>query len=366
MAEWNLVNTYCEPYSKETLSSLGLSLKTSTSYNENMTRSTIEETYEAIKADLLFAYKNTINSDVKYRWTVSRPAAAAMLARYYLFTQDYMNAVKYAKEALKSKSASLDDYNNLSLTASSLMGPNGELIDVYYSGLYNMGSSETANYKENYYTELAYVMNGLYLIPSRNLINLYDQNHDLRFHQFFGKNTLYEENITDGGDNICYHKFYDYLHADEIEDGPTVPEMLLTAAEALARQGQINEAMMYVNRLRVARFITGADNIILSASSQQKAVEEILEERHREMPFLMRWLDIRRLAFNDVTYDDVEISHTFYSVDDNSVDDKETFTYKLPVKSARYAQPIPNLEIQRSNNQIVQNEYPEGCVEKQK
>lgn len=82
------------------------------------------------------------------------------------------------------------------------------------------------------------------------------------------------------------------------------------------------------------------------------------------MPFISRWQDIRRLAYNEVSYDDVTVTHTFYKVVNNVVDNSEVLTYTLPVKSARYAQPITNLEIRRSKGQISQNEYSDNDVVK--
>lgn len=180
----------------------------------------------------------------------------------------------------------------------------------------------------------------------------------MRFKHFFNKYALWEQGIGGFGDDILYHKF-----KDKIQAGPTVPEMLLTEAEVLARQGKWQEAMPLVNTLRQARISQDADDIDLSADNQEEAVKAILEERHREMPFVMRWWDVRRLSCNETTYDDVTLERTFYRVSDNAVDDSELDHYVLPVGSKRYAQPIINLEVTRSNGQIEQNTYDEGSVQ---
>jgi len=142
-----------------------------------------------------------------------------------------------------------------------------------------------------------------------------------------------------------------------MEIGPTVPEMLLTKAEAEARLGKVSEAMTSVNTLRKARMDNSADDVELSASNQEEAVKAILDERHREMPYLMRWADIRRLAYNEVDYDDVTVTREFYEVEDGIPNTDKITTYTLPVRSPRYAQPISDIEIKRSGNQIKQNEY---------
>ena len=120
--------------------------------------------------------------------------------------------------------------------------------------------------------------------------------------------------------------------------------------------------MNYVNQLRQARFDKNAEDITLEADNQQDAIEKILEERHREMPFVMRWFDIRRLAYNETDYDDVTVERDFYEVSNNNVNYDVFAHYVLPVKSKRYAQPIVYTEITRSNNQIVQNEYDDSSV----
>lgn len=357
MAMWSLANTYCLPYSAENASSLGLTLKQITSYEEDMTRATLQQTYDFILADLDEAAKTahaTVASNK--RWWVSRPAVAAMKARVYLFMQQYDKAATYAQEALQCSDAQLDDYNQLGYRVAQV-SLDGELQDVNYSELYRYGDNQVANYKENYLSEY-YAIDYYALIPSEQLLSIYDQDNDLRFKQFFNKYALWEEGIGGFGDDILYHKF-----KDRIQSGPTVPEMLLTKAEALARLGKWQEAMPLVNQLRQARIDKNADDIDLSASNQEEAVQTILEERHREMPFVMRWWDVRRFSCNETSYDDIAIERDFYHVSDDAVDDSELDHYKLPVGSKRYAQPIINLEVTRSNGQIEQNAYDTNSVE---
>lgn len=357
MAMWSLVNTYCLPYSAQNASSLGLSLKQTTSYEEDMTRATLQQTYDFILADLDEAAK-TANTTIagNKRWWVSRPAVAAMKARVYLFMQDYDKAATYAREALQCSDAQLDDYNQLGYRVAQV-SLDGEMQDVSYSELYRYGDNQVANYKENYLSEY-YSIAYYALIPSEELVSLYDQDNDLRYRQFFNKYALWEQGIGGFGDDLLYHKF-----KDRIQSGPTVPEMLLTEAEALARGGKWQEAMPLVNQLRQARIDKDADCINLSAANQEEAVKAILDERHREMPFVMRWWDVRRLSCNETGYDDVTLERTFYRVSDDAVDDSELDHYVLPVGSKRYAQPIIHLEVTRSNGQIEQNAYDEGSVQ---
>lgn len=132
--------------------------------------------------------------------------------------------------------------------------------------------------------------------------------------------------------------------------------MILVKAEATCRLGEWQEALQTVNQLREKRFATGSDYQLI-ANSQEEALKAILDERHRELPFTMRWFDIRRLAYNETTSDDVAPSRLFYNVENKQADFEHTQEYTLPVKSKRYAQPLPQTEINRSHGQLQQNEY---------
>ena len=203
MAMWSLVNTYCLPYSEQNASSLGLPLKQTTSYEEGMERATLQQTYDFILVDLDEAAKTANTAIAKNkRWWVSRPAVEAMKARVYLFMQDYDKAATHAAEALKSGDAQLDDYNQLGYRVAQV-SLDGEMKDVNYSELYRYGDNQVANYKENYLSE--YFTGEYALIPSEDLLSLYDQDNDLRYKQFFNKYALWEQGIGGFGDDILYH-----------------------------------------------------------------------------------------------------------------------------------------------------------------
>ncbi len=363
LALWNLASLYCLPYSDANAQELGLPCPTENDYEGDVSRLSLADTYAFIRADLLAALESPM-TDVDKRWWVSKPAAAAMLARFDLFTGQYAEGAQYAREALQSTKVTLQDYNTLTTIPQILMNMDGESEEVNFSELYSYSPNQLMDYQENYYSQYAEVRSGLYLIPSDELTALYDPDSDLRYEQFFNKHALWQQYIFGVGDDVQYHKFSSTYSEEMQQSGPTRPEMLLTLAECEARQGNIAEAMAAVNELRQMRMRQGADGVMLSASSQQEAVEQILDERHREMPFLMRWGDIRRLSCNEVSYDDVAVKHTFYGVENNSADYSAIYEYTLPVGSRRYAQPINYLEIKRTNGQIEQNIYSNGDVVK--
>lgn len=375
LANWHLATVYCQPYAAETLNTLGLPLKRTTSYEESLVRATLKETYDFIEEDLLEAL-NTTRNDIESRIHVSKPAVSAMLARFYLFTMDYDQANKYADEALKSDIAHLQDYNALTRIERTINTGGDDYDDwdytsddsddsgddtgttLYFSELYGMAGEEYMDYCEFYYP-LMYQMSLVEtVIPSQSLIDSYDADNDLRFEHFFVKRGLWEEGIIGYSDeDIRYCMFnHPYGYNVMMPCAPTVAEVILIKAEAMARLGQYSQAMTVLNQLREKRMRIGSD-YSLTAADQTEAIREILNERHREMPFMGRWQDVRRLAYNETPEDDIELHRTFFTVSNNIVDTETVKDHVLPVKSKRYAQPIVELEIRRSNYQIVQNEY---------
>lgn len=356
IAYYELVNLYCMPYSEETKQSLGLPLKTKTSYEEDLSRASLADTYQFIIADLDEAEK-TSHTDISKRWLVSRPAVAAMKARLYLLMGDYAHAQTEAEKALQTTQASLQDYNELGHHTSYAYNMNGEEVEISYSGLMDMSALEYTDYQEMLYSGTYKLYTSMRILPSETLKSLYDPDNDLRYSQFFAKNGSLEYGLEGFGDDLLYRKFFDVnTYYDILPEGPTVGEMLLVKAEAQCRQGDWQNAINTVNTLREKRFATGSD-YALEATSQEDALTKILDERHRELPFTMRWYDIRRFAFNETASDDVTISRSFYKVANKQVDFDNIEDYTLPVKSKRYAQPLPQTEISRSHGQLKQNKY---------
>lgn len=401
LAYWELANVYCLPYAQENLQALGLPLKVTTHTDEDLTRASLADTYAFIEADLKEALKSPRADIVEgERWLVSQPAAKALMARFYLFTGNYAEAAKYADEALSSRKATLIDYNQLTTydmdkggggfwgdeEFTGEEGEDGEYGDgneeygdgeegqgeeewgdegnsniLTFCETYNYGAYQFVDYQEVFYPQFYTVTATVNLLASQELTDLYDKTNDLRYINLFVENGLVDYWVY-GFNDICnYHLFSSRNQWGQQMDvflgaSPTVAEMYLTKAEAMARQGAWSEALNVLMQLRATRFVAGSDYSI-SANNQNEALAEILKERRRELPFVMRWYDIRRFAYNETPEDDVELHRTFYTIENGEVDFNTTKEYVLPVKSKRYAQPILTTEIQRSRGQIQQNQY---------
>lgn len=360
---WNLVQTYCLPYTDGTKDEMGMILKRSTSFEEPLNRSTLKETYDFIEADLAEALKLTNKMEMvnnKYKsWRGSKAAANAFAARYYLNRNDYANALKHAEVALQEHSVMMDYNVDMRYSNNpSNVTIDGVSVPIKYPYTHDNQSdmSDMMEWKEFYYFRMLYHESWWY-IPSPDLLALYDKTYDLRYKYHMVENYSYDRGLT----NPAYeYPGYVFFYKDRIPSGPTVAEMLLIKAETLARQDRVAEAMSAVNQLRAKRMDKDAPaNIInLSASSKSEAISKILEERRREMPFAQRWFDMRRLNNNEDTNDDIVPTRNFYGYSRTGIDKASgTKTYTLEKHSRRYAAPIPDPEILSSGGVIEQNKY---------
>lgn len=109
--------------------------------------------------------------------------------------------------------------------------------------------------------------------------------------------------------------------------GPSVPEMMLIKAEALARKGDVSGALTQINNLRKNRFTTAAYTPI-TATTANGALVQVIKERQREFFCKgLRWFDMRRLK-NDPLFS-YTITRKFSGI-----------TYTLDPNSNRYVFPI--------------------------
>ena len=364
---WNLANTYCLPYTEENKDEMGIVLKQTTSFEENMERATLAKTYEMIESDLEEALKikTTFSEGNRRIWRSSLPAVYAFAARYYLNRNNYTEALNYAEKALDEWDELMDYNTDMYFSENKdeiTINPNtseAQVVEIQYPYTYE-GEYEFSialEWKELYYLRFLYNASEWFL-PSKELMDLYDKQYDLRWKFHYVPNFSYTYGLTSPAYAWPGYVFFGDHY---ILSGPTTAEMLLIKAECQARQGNWQEAMNTVNILRAKRMDANApvDVINLSATSQQEAIQKILEERRREMPFSARWFDIRRFNNNEDPNDDVErLTREFYPYTATGILDKEALkTYTKKKNSRRFAAPLLNTEIEHSLGAIKQNIY---------
>lgn len=361
---WTLANTYCLPYTEANKNELGLPLKTSTSFEEPYERQTLEATYNLIESDLQEAL--TINvplmgSNGRARhWRANKAAVNGFAARYWLHRNNYTEALKYANLALAEHQVLVDyntemRYGRPSTVNINTGTPQAQTVTLQFPYTHDNQTDLTdmMAWKEFLYFRMLNHGSWWY-VPSQELLDLYDQDNDLRFKYHMVQHYSYDRGLT----NPSYSwPGYVFFFKDRLPSGPTVAEMILIKAEAQARTDDYNNAMLTVNQLRVKRMAPGAW-VNLTAANKNEAIRKILEERRRELPFTHRWQDIRRFNNNDDPNDDVELSRDFYEYNVANVDANSAIkTYSLPKNSRRFATPIPRTEIISSQDRIVQNTY---------
>lgn len=279
-AYYHLAQLFCKPYIAMTANTdLGLPLRLNPDPTQVSTRSTVQQVYERILADLTEAV-SLLPIDVLKKSRPSKAAAYGALARTYLAMEDYINAGKMADECLKLQNT-LINYNATSTTptattvssnpfAPSFIRFNAEVIfqAVTISGTL---SRQTAR-----------------IDPA--LYNSYTAN-DRRKTVFFGEGELFP-GWPDG--LIGFRGNYDGTTTAALFIGLATDEMYLIRAECYARADNAVLAMQDLNTLMAKRMVPPYVN--RTAMSANDALVQILTERRKELIFrTLRWTDLRRL-----------------------------------------------------------------------
>ena len=360
-----LASYYCMPYGQNTLNEPGLPIKKKTSYDEDMHRVSLKDTYDFIEKDILEAVKLTaplFEEDVRKSWKETGATANALAARFYLLKGDYEKAKTYAQKALEFGNDILDfndpneiaSANILSFADNSMIRMSTWWKPTNYKPTFRSEKDRAFYSKDNYYLSV-----NLWGIPSQKLLNAYNQQYDMRYRFFIVPNFqkvffmgMFANKFTM---DVPGYGVYDGVYTT----GPNVAEMRLIYAECLARTGNVTEAMAQLNDFRKYRIDkTAPSNIInLTATDKQEAVSLILKEKMMEFPFSKRWNDVRRCNFNDDPTDDITIVRRFYDVQANSVNKDAIKTYELTPTSRNYPIAIPNAEIIIGKGAIEQNKY---------
>lgn len=358
-----LANTYCLPYTEANKNAQGLPIKKTVGFDEPVARAPLHVVYELIESDLQEALKTTVplvQGGVAHNWRASVAAVNGFAARYYLNSNNYSEALKYANTTLDTYSR-LINYNTemrygIPATITIDAGtPDQKSVILQFPYTHDMSQFDVTDmigWKEFLYFRMLSAESWWY-IPSQSLLNLYDTANDLRYKYHVVENYSYNQGITKPSYS---YPGYSFFFKDKLPSGPTTAEMYLIKAECLARSGDVSGAMTAVNMLHSKRVLSGSP--LLSAESKEGAIKEVLKERRREMPYTARWFDIRRFNNNDDPSDDVILTKVFYPYNGSSILMNESpIEYSLPKDSKRFAAPIPMTEIISSNGAIEQNKY---------
>lgn len=383
-----LTSTYGLPYKADGSNSddLGTILQKFPSLTNYVDRSTLEECYTFILEDLEAAEEELADIDLAVapvgniaQWRASAPAVYGLMAKVYLTMGNYEQAQIYAQKALDNNGvAELVDFNTEMTYANEFVNDTASIyktegeatfVEIKYPMTKN-SDFEIYDWKESYFRRNVDLPQA-WLVPSDGLVAAYganktDREYDLRWKYFFVDNYSYSNaafrGSGEGDDFIPADSIAAYQGLDII--GPSVPEMYLIKAECQARIGSYSNAQTTINELRAKRISADAPANIrdLSFSSKEDAIQKILDERRREMPFFARWYDLKRLAANgEFGYIPTTIERDFFEVSGAAVSTTpETYTFSPQADYKKFAYPIPKKDIDAAAKlgaTITQNNY---------
>ncbi len=327
-----LVNIYAKHFTPATAENdMGIPLRLDLSLTAPLTRASVKEVYDAIIADLEAAIPK-LPVTQQYNHRPNKASGYALLARAYLYQGNYPKALESANQGLNITNF-LYDFNTT-------------LIRTVGNSKYNYFNDAIVPNawfdKELLCQKESCMVSGTYhfsymLSDAQTVNNLYDVVNDLRFFVKFG--TLSGTSYTYGEITRRWAtQYYPIV-------GVTVPEMLLTRAESLARIGgasNLAAAIADLNYLRVNRYITGTYvNYVVSNYTQAQIIQLIIDERRRELfGNGLRWFDLKRLN----------------AIENANITIKRNFTNDmLPPGDPHWVMPIGRKYINQSP-EIIQNE----------
>ena len=277
-----LVNLYAEPYTHcipET--TRGIPMQMEADVTAILGCSSVKSVYQQVLKDIDKAekYLNIEAWEEGRNYRFNKVSAQALRARALLYMGNWKDALSVAK-------AALDTHNQLEDMNSSKILPNS------YKSVESIVSLE--RFSSNLYT----VIN----MPSLDFINLY-RTGDQRKSKYYKKVTSSSYTLQKGG-------------SDEFVSSFRAAELYLIAAESSARLGDIEAAISYLTPLMEKRLNKSAlqtTTELINAMNQEELIQEILNERARELAFEgHRWYDLRRTTQPSLTriYDDLTYTLT--------------------------------------------------------
>ncbi len=332
IAHFDLVRLYAQPYSYNK-TSLGVPVVTETKIDEPA-RNTVEEVYTQVIKDLkdaesLFGdYKREGGADPK--GFATKEAAQALLARVYLYMEDWQDAANYATKVINSGKFQMwtaDQYVPVSENENGAWGretEGSEVIFAIYGALGNTGYPGQEG--------ISYLTNPSFhgdACASNDLLNLYEDG-DVRRTLFYS---------DPQGRPVYDGLWWTNKYPSKTGDGSTnntpvlrLSEMYLIRAEALYKGASISgvTALDDFNTIRTNRGLPQRTSVI--------ALSDISDERRRELCF--EGHNVFDLARRQESL--VRIDYDQFSNQD------------IPFPDNKWAIPIPKSEFDGNEN-MVQN-----------
>lgn len=343
-----LVNYYGEPYNHNK-KALAVPLKLTSNLAVDMVkRNSVEEVYQQIIKDLLRAEECwALNPEKQFRkdFRANLPATQFLLAKVYLFMENWKEAKKYAEKVMAWSDFSLYNLNlhvnSKNTNLNYALYENSETIWLYgniidYTKITNtslkMKMNDPTNPNES-------SRNRKKFIASSSLLESYEDEGttgDLRKRYY-----IFTEWVTDAGKagfietKLAVGKIFNDGTMSPVSGhyNPALKfrlsEMYLTYAEACAMiGGEENNALSAMNTLRENRILT-VNYVPVTGITGSELIEYIRAERRRELCFEgSRWFDMRRWGMKSFKREwrRYGVVENVYTIADND----PAFTFPIP------------------------------------
>jgi len=294
LMHFDLLRMFSRPFNQSPETNLGVVIKSTTEEPTPPSRSTVKETYDFIVGDLLRAAE-LMHVD-KSAIFASKEAAWALLARVYLYMENYTEAEIYADKVIESGKYELLPTDQYRVYFTFLPENNRETIfAIKLREVENMGKTSIGS--------MYHGVGGWGEIfaskPFRDLI--YKNENDARIHFIDPEYTLdgngnripdpnehagYKVNIRDNQPKYFINK-YTNEGGVQMLSSPVVirlAELYLIKAEVCAKGGRGEEALQLVNIIRERAGLTGSQLFAMDHLQGYATVLDIvLDERRLEL-----------------------------------------------------------------------------------
>ncbi|WP_312716894.1 RagB/SusD family nutrient uptake outer membrane protein [Sphingobacterium multivorum] len=259
----NLAMTFCKYYEQNSSKTdLGIPLKFTSDIDEKVVRSSLEDTYVSIISDLKQA-ANLLPVEQSNQTFIAKGGAFGLLARAYLFTDNFNEALLAADSSYKYHSY-IENYNNVSGI------PRSPFLNLSTKEMHIIGILRRE--VENFYVGRI----------ETELYKMYEEN-DLR-------KTLFFRNGSDGKP-----VFRGSYQGSQLFTATATDEILLIKAECNARLNRASEARNALNLLLENRFKLGTYKPI-TTTDMNAFLDIVIRERRKELLGRgLRWHDLKRL-----------------------------------------------------------------------
>lgn len=278
---FDLCNVYAQPYNfTADASHLGVPIVTTVhGFDDVIARSSVKDCYDRIIKDLEQALSMLDSETIESPYYISGIACEALLARVFLYKNDYDNAEKYSKKVMdKIRLSPRDEYEQMFRGARTVAGTESifRLNNYNVTGAMKSFTDPTVLYK---------------VIPTKSLVDSFAAD-DVR-KQMMSYTGLSTENENAGKTFTAITKYCAYKDVTDDKDLRYDPfvlrcsEMYLIHAEALCNKAapDLNGAANDLKALIARATGKSVDQVTLSWSSAADMNKLIDAERRKELCF---------------------------------------------------------------------------------